>query len=93
MALTPTSIIDRRREALIAGWRQNPLIVVQVETPAVLPVLTCLDDRGQGAGVGAIDTNLGRHLRSSPTPSGWRGTWRCNGRGRTDHRRRKGRQA
>jgi len=54
MALTPTSIIDRRRDALIADWRQNPLIVVQVESPAVLPVLTFLDDCGQGAGVGAI---------------------------------------
>ena len=48
MALTPTSIIDRRRDALIADWRQNPLILVQVELPAVLPVLTFLDDCGQG---------------------------------------------
>ena len=54
MALTPTLIIDRRRAALIAQWRQDPLIVVQVESPAVLPVLTFLDDRGQAAGVGSI---------------------------------------
>ena len=54
MALTPTLIIERRRNALVAEWRQNPLIVVQVELPAVLPVLTFLDDRGQGAGVGAV---------------------------------------
>jgi hypothetical protein len=49
-----TSIISRRRDALIAEWRQNPLIVVQVESPAVLPVLTFLDDRGQGASVGPV---------------------------------------
>ena len=54
MALAPTFIIERRRSALIAEWKQNPLIVVQVESPAVLPVLTFLDDRGQGAGVGAV---------------------------------------
>jgi hypothetical protein len=48
------SIIDRRRDALIAEWRQNPLIVVQVESPAVLPVLTFLDDHGQGAGIGPV---------------------------------------
>jgi hypothetical protein len=54
MALTPTLIIERRRNALIAQWKQDPLIVVQVESPAVLPVLTFLDDRGQGAGVGAV---------------------------------------
>jgi hypothetical protein len=54
MALAPTLIMERRRNALIAEWTQNPLVVVQVESPAVLPVLTFLDDRGQGAGVGAI---------------------------------------
>jgi hypothetical protein len=54
MALTPTLIIERRRNALIAQWKQDPLVVVQVESPAVLPVLTFLDDRGQGAGVGAV---------------------------------------
>jgi hypothetical protein len=60
MALTPASIIDRRRDALIAEWKQNPLIVVQVESPTVLPVLTFLDDYGQNAGVGEIG-------RRSPT--------------------------
>jgi hypothetical protein len=54
MALTPTLIVERRRNALVAQWKQDPLIVVQVEQPAVLPVLTFLDDRGQGAGVGAV---------------------------------------
>ena len=54
MALAPTLIIERRRNVLVAEWKQNPLIVVQVESPAVLPVLTFLDDRGQGAGVGAV---------------------------------------
>lgn len=54
MALAPTLIIERRRNALIAQWKQDPLIVVQVESPAVLPVLAFLDDRGQGAGVGAV---------------------------------------
>jgi hypothetical protein len=54
MALAPTLIMERRRNAVIAEWRQNPLVVVQVESPAVLPVLTFLDDRGQGAGVGAV---------------------------------------
>jgi hypothetical protein len=53
MARAPTSIINQRRDALIAEWRQNPLIVVQVESPAALPVLAFLDDRGQGPGVGA----------------------------------------
>jgi hypothetical protein len=51
MALAPTLIIERRRNALVAEWKQNPLIVVQVESPAVL---TFLDDRGQGGGVGAV---------------------------------------
>jgi hypothetical protein len=60
MALTPASIIDRRRDALVAEWKQNPLIIVQVESPSVLPVLTFLDDRGQNAGVGAVG-------RRSPT--------------------------
>jgi hypothetical protein len=54
MALSPTLIIERRRGVLVAEWKQNPLIVVQVESPAVLPVLTFLDDRGQGAGVGPV---------------------------------------
>ena len=54
MALTPTLIIERRRSALIAEWKQNPLIVVQVESPLALPVLTFLDDRGHAAGVGAV---------------------------------------
>jgi hypothetical protein len=54
MALAPTLIIERRRNALVAEWKQNPLIVVQVESPAVLPALTFLDDRGQGGGVGAV---------------------------------------
>src|SRR5438477_5774535 len=60
MALAPTLIMERRRNALIAEWTQNPLVVVQVESLAVLPVLTFLDDRGEGAGVGAIG-------RRSPT--------------------------
>ena len=54
MALTPTLIIERRRGVLVAERKQNPLIVVQVESAAVLPVLTFLDDRGRGAGVGAV---------------------------------------
>ncbi len=54
MALTPTLIVERRRNALVDQWKQDPLIVVQVETPQVLPVLTFLDDRGHGAGVGAV---------------------------------------
>ncbi len=61
MALTPTLIIERRRNVLVAEWKQNPLIVVQVESPAVLPVLTFLDDRGQGAGIGAV----GRRSRTN----------------------------
>jgi hypothetical protein len=60
MALAPTAIIDRRRVALIDQWKRDPLIVVQVESPDVLPVLTFLDDRGQGAGVGVVG-------RRSPT--------------------------
>ena len=60
MALTPTLIIERRRTTLIAEWKQNPLIIVQVESPLVLPVLTFLDDRGHGAGVGPVG-------RRSPT--------------------------
>ena len=48
MALAPTLIIERRRNVLVAEWKQNPLIVVQVELPAVLPAPTFLDDRGQG---------------------------------------------
>ena len=39
MALTPTLIIERRRGVLVAEWKQNPLIVVQVESPAVLPLI------------------------------------------------------
>lgn len=54
MALTPTLIVERRRNALVDQWKQDPLIVVQVESPQVLPVLTFLDDRGHGAGVGAV---------------------------------------
>ena len=42
MALPVGTIIERRREALIAQWRQNPLIMVQVEAPAALPVLASL---------------------------------------------------
>jgi len=54
MALTPTLIVEWRRNALVDQWKQDPLIVVQVEAPQVLPVLTFLDDRGHGAGVGAV---------------------------------------
>jgi len=54
MALTPTLIVERRRNALVDQWKQDPLVVVQVESPQVLPVLTFLDDRGHGAGVGAV---------------------------------------
>jgi hypothetical protein len=54
MALTPTLIVERRRSALVDQWKQDPLIVVQVETPQVLPVLTFLDDHGHAAGVGPV---------------------------------------
>ena len=54
MALTPTLIVERRRNALVDQWKQDPLIVVQVEAPQVLPVMTFLDDHGHGAGVGAV---------------------------------------
>ncbi len=54
MARAPALIIDQRRNALIAQWQLDPLIVVQVESPDVLPVLTFLDDQGREAGVTAI---------------------------------------
>jgi hypothetical protein len=54
MALPVGVIVERRREALIGQWKQDPLIMVQVETPAVLPVLVFLDDQGQDAGVGGV---------------------------------------
>lgn len=43
------AIIDRRRQALIAAWVRDPLVQVQVESPAVLPGLVFLDDYGAGA--------------------------------------------
>jgi hypothetical protein len=46
--------MERRREALILQWIQDPLVMVQVESPAVLPVLVFLDDHGQKAEVGAV---------------------------------------
>ena len=33
MALTPTLIVERRRNALVDQWKQDPLIVVQVKSP------------------------------------------------------------
>ena len=33
MALTPTLIVERRRNALVDQWKQDPVIVVQVEAP------------------------------------------------------------
>lgn len=60
MALSVATIIEQRRAALIELWKQDPLVVVQVESPEILPILTFLDDRGQGAGVGPVG-------RRSPT--------------------------
>lgn len=54
MTVSPISIMERRREALIAQWIRDPLVMVQVESPAALPVLVFLDDRGQAAEVGAV---------------------------------------
>jgi hypothetical protein len=54
MALPVSTIIEQRRAALIELWKQDPLVIVQVESPDVLPVLTFLDDRGQDAGIGPV---------------------------------------
>lgn len=54
MADSPTSIMERRREALIALWIQNPLVMVQAESPATLPGLVFLDDNGKTAEVGTL---------------------------------------
>jgi hypothetical protein len=54
MALSPISIVERRREALLAMWRQDPLIMVQVESPAALPLLMFLDDRGAKVELGGV---------------------------------------
>lgn len=54
MVISPISIMERRREALLAMWRQDPLIMVQVESPAALPLLMFLDDRGAKVEVGGV---------------------------------------
>jgi hypothetical protein len=54
MAVSPTSIMERRREALIAQWIRDPLIVVQVEAPGALPVTAYLDDNGKTAEIGGV---------------------------------------
>jgi hypothetical protein len=48
------SIIHQRRQALISMWVFDPLIQVQVETPAALPGLVFLDGAGDGAGVSGL---------------------------------------
>jgi hypothetical protein len=48
------SIMDRRRESLLAAWRLNPLLMVQVESPAALPLLMFLDDKGSKVEIGAV---------------------------------------
>ena len=58
MALAVGTIIEQRRTALIELWKQDPNVVVQVESPDVLPVLTFLDDRGRNAGVGPSGLNV-----------------------------------
>jgi len=54
MTVSPISIMERRRGALIAQWIRDPLVMVQVESPAILPRLVFLDDRGQTAEVSAV---------------------------------------
>jgi hypothetical protein len=54
MAHSPISIMERRREALLTAWRQDPLIMVQVEAPGALPQLMFLDDQGNRVDVGAV---------------------------------------
>ena len=54
MAASPISIMERRREALIAQWIQDPLVMVQVESPAALPITVFLDDYGKTAEVGSV---------------------------------------
>jgi hypothetical protein len=54
MAVSPMSIMERRREALLVAWRQDPLLTVQVESPAALPQLMFLDDHGKKVEVGAV---------------------------------------
>lgn len=46
--------MERRRKALIALWIQNPLVMVQAESPATLPGLVFLDDNGRTAEVGGL---------------------------------------
>jgi len=66
---TESDLHHRRRcDALIAEWRQDPLIVVQVESFAVLPALTFLDDQGQGASVGPIGMRLQTNTIISSRP-------------------------
>jgi len=54
MKVSPVSIMEHRREALIAQWVRDPLVMVQVESPTALSGLVFLDDRGQTAEVGAV---------------------------------------
>ncbi|CAN5551354.1 hypothetical protein BH10PSE6_BH10PSE6_30900 [soil metagenome] len=46
--------MEKRREALIARWIQNPLVMVQAEAPATLPGLVFLDDKGKRAEIGTL---------------------------------------
>ncbi len=77
VADSPISIMERRREALIGQWIRDPLVMVQVDSPAALPVLVFLDDRGRTAEVGAV----GQHSQTDavivsrpgdPDRSSWR---------------------
>src|SRR5690349_7697059 len=47
-------IIERRRQALLASWLQDPLIMVQVEAPDALPSLIALGPDGDIVEAGKV---------------------------------------
>jgi hypothetical protein len=62
------AIIQRRRQTLLQAWAANPLVQIQVESPATLPGLAFLDDAAAGAAVGAVGRRSPRNVAMVSRP-------------------------
>jgi hypothetical protein len=77
-AMSLSAIITRRREALIKAWKQNPLILVQVESPQALPRLAFIDVPAAAGTLGALGQRDARNVavvRNSGDPDANASVW------------------
>jgi hypothetical protein len=76
--MSVSAIIMRRRDALIRAWKQNPAILVQVESPQALPRLVFIDVPAVDGTVGALGRRDARNVavvRNSGDPDANASVW------------------